>query len=141
MNSIRERILRTLHERLTAALAPVPVLRQPTTPLSRDTGPALLLIVEGESVSERSNRLADRVLTVRLVAVARGAQALNAADLLMVASHQALLADPGLGGLALGLRDLDCEWESDDADTGAAAIPARYEVRYRTLVHDLRLIH
>jgi len=141
MNSIRERILRTLHQRLTAALAPVEVLRQHPTPLSRDTGSVLLLIVEGESIGERSNRLVDRVLTLRLVAGARGAQTFDAADLLLVAAHQALLADPGLGGLALGLRELDCEWDSDDADTGTVAMPARYEVRYRTLVNDLRLIN
>jgi len=139
MNSIRERILRTLHQRLTAALAPVEVLRQQPTPLSRDTDSVLLLIVEGESISERSNRMADRTLNLRLVAVARGAQAFDAADLLLVAAHQALLADPGLGGLALGLRELDCDWEHDDTDTGVATMPARYEVRYRTLVNDLRL--
>jgi len=138
MNSLRERILRTLHERLTLALAPVAVLRQPATPLPREAGPTLLLIVEGEGIGERVNRLADRVLTLRLVAVARGAQAFDAADLLLVNAHQALLADPSLGGLTQAVREVDCEWESDDADAGAAAMPARYEIRYRTRVNDLR---
>ena len=137
MNSVRERLLRLLIDRLTAALAPAPVLRQPATPLPREAGPALLVFVEGDALTAHANRLVDRALTVRLVALARGTDAFDAADRLIVAAHAAVLADPNLGGLALAVREIDCEWEADDADDGAVALPARYEIRYRTHALDL----
>lgn len=137
MNSVRERLLRILIDRLRAALAPAPVLRQPATPLPREAGPALLVFVEGDALTAHANRLVDRALTVRLVALARGADAFDAADRLIVAAHAAVLADPNLGGLAIAVREIDCEWEADDADDGAVALPARYEIRYRTHALDL----
>jgi hypothetical protein len=137
MNSVRERLLRTLVDRLTAALAPAPVLRQPATPLPREAGPALLVFVEGDALIAHANRLTDRALTVRLVALARGMDAFDAADRLIVAAHAAVLADPNLGGLALAVRELDADWDADDLDAGTVTLPARYEIRYRTALTDL----
>ena len=76
-------------------------------------------------------------LIVRLAVVARGADAFDVADQALVAAHAAMLADPNLGGLAIAVREIDCEWEFDDADAGAATLPARYEIRYRTHAIDL----
>lgn len=137
MNSVRERLLRLLIDRLRAALAPAPVLRQPATPLPREAGSALLVFVEGDALTAHANRLVDRSLTVRLVALARGADAFDAADRLIVAAHAAVLADPNLGGLALAVRELDADWDADDLDAGTVTLPARYEIRYRTLASDL----
>jgi hypothetical protein len=137
MNSIRERILRELVTRCAATVAPAPLLRFPTIPVTREASPALLLFVEGDTITTHANALVDRQLTVRLVALARGDDAFDTADRLVVAAHAALMADTNLGGLALGLREIDCEWDAEDADAGAAAIPARYEIRYRTLAADL----
>ncbi|MCJ9707544.1 hypothetical protein LWS69_00665 [Bordetella hinzii] len=137
MSSIRERILRELVTRCAAAVAPAPLLRFPTIPVTREASPVLLLFVEGDTVTAHANALVDRQLIVRLVALARGDGAFDTADRLVVAAHAALMADTNLGGLALGLREIDCEWEAEDADGGAAAIPARYEIRYRTLAADL----
>jgi hypothetical protein len=47
------------------------------------------------------------------------------------------MANANLGGLALGVREQECEWEVEDADAVAAAIPARYAISYRTLARDL----
>ncbi len=137
MNSIRELILRELVTRCAAAVAPAPLLRFPTIPVTREASPALLLFVEGDTITAHANALVDRQLIVRLVALARGDDAFDTADRLVVAAHAALMADTNLGGLALGLREIDCEWEAEDADAGAAATPARYEIRYRTLAADL----
>ena len=137
MNSVRERLLRILVDRLRAALAPAPVLRQPATPLPREADPALLVFVEGDALTAHANRLLDRSLTVRLVALARGADAFDAADRLVVAAHAAVLADPNLGGLALTVRELDADWDVDDLDVGTVMLPARYEIRYRTTLTDL----
>lgn len=137
MNSIRERILREVVVRLTAGVAPTPVLRFSTVPVAREASSALLLFAEGDSITAHANNLVDRLLMLRLVAVARGDDAFNQADLAVVAAHAALMSDTNLGGLALALREVDCEWDPEDADAGAVALPARYEIRYRTHALDL----
>lgn len=137
MNSVRERIVREVIERLSSAIAPVAVLRMPVVPLTREGSPALLLMLEGDSITARANHLVDRLVIVRLAVVARGANAFDVADQLLVAAHAALLAESNLGGLAIAVREIDCEWEFDDADAGAVAMPARYEIRYRTQAQDL----
>lgn len=137
MPSIRERLLRAVVTRLSAAIAPIPVLRQPTVPLTREASPALLLSPEGDQITARANHLVDRLLVVRLAVVARGADAFEVADQLLVAAHAALLADPNLGGLCIAVREIDAGWEAEDADAGAVLLPARYEIRYRTHAIDL----
>jgi len=76
-------------------------------------------------------------LVIRLTALARGDNAAQVADALLVAAHLALFSDANVTGLALGLKELDCEWDSEDADDGVVAIPARYQITYRTLAADL----
>lgn len=137
MTSVRERILREIVARLTTAISPMAVHRQSALPVTRESSPALLLFVEGDAITAHANHLADRTLSVRLVVVARGSDAFDVVDAAMVAAHAALLADPNLGGLAIAIREVDCEWEIDDADAGAVALPARYDIRYRTHATDL----
>ena len=93
MNSIRERILREVVARLTAGVAPTPVVRFPTVPVTREASPALLLFAEGDSISAHANNLVDRLLMVRLVAVARGDHAFDQADLAVVAADAHALID------------------------------------------------
>lgn len=137
MNSVRERLLRAVIARLSSAVAPMAVLRMPAVPVTREASPALLLFVEGDRITAHANHLVDRQLVVRLAVVARGADAFDVADRALVAAHAALLADPNLGGLAIVVREIDCDWEFDDADAGAVLLPARYEIRYRTHPLDL----
>ena len=106
-------------------------------PLPREASPGLLLFIEGDQVLAQANDRLDRALTLRLVALAREGDAFDVADALIVAAHGALMAEPSLGGLALGVREIDCEWDTEDADSQALAVPARYEIRYRTLASDL----
>lgn len=135
--SLRERLVQAVVARLDAAIAPTPVHRQPTEPIPREASPALLLFIEGDQVLAHANDRVDRALTLRLVALARGDDAFDVADQLIVAAHGALMADPSITGLSLGMQELDCEWDAEDADAGALAVPARYEIRYRTRVHDI----
>lgn len=137
MNSVRERVLREVVARLSAALAATPVLRMPAVPIPRETSPALLLFVDGDSITAHSNHLLDRLLIIRLVVVARGADAFDVADRVLVVAHATLLGDSNLGGLTLAVREIDCEWEFDDTDAGVVALPARFEIRYRTHAMDL----
>ena len=141
-NSIRERILLAV---LDAVRAPVETLgatlhRSPTVAISREQCPALVVFPESDAITERANDRVTRVLTVRLVALARAVPPAipeTEADRLLAAAHAALLADRNLGGLALGIRELECEWDVEDADAVAASTPARYAITYRTLAQDL----
>lgn len=140
--SIREQILQALITTLApvAATQGATLLRSPVHGVPREASPALLLFPESDTIVERPNDRVERQLIVRLVALARetGAGSPEAlADQMLVAAHAALFADANLGGLALGLRELDCEWDVEDADAAAAAMPARYQITYRTLATDL----
>lgn len=65
MNSVRERVLREVVARLSSAIAPVPVLRMPAVPVPREASPALLLFVDGDSITAHANHLVDRLLINR----------------------------------------------------------------------------
>lgn len=141
-NSIREQILVAV---LAAVRPQVEALgatlhRSPTVAISREQCPALVVFPESESITERSNDRVTRELTVRIVALARAVPPAipeTEADRLLTAAHAALMADGTLGGLALGIREQECEWEVEDADAVAVALPTRYRITYRTLANDL----
>ena len=141
-HSIREQILLAV---LDAVRTPVETLgatlhRSPTVANSREQCPALVVFPESEQITERANDRVTRELTVRIVALARSVPPAipeTEADRLLTAAHAAMLADRNLGGLCLGIREQDCEWEVEDADSVAASIPARYAITYRTLDTDL----
>lgn len=141
MQSLREQLIQAVVARLTpvAAVQGATLRRQPTVPTDRAHSPALLVYPEAETV-RRVNERCERELTLRLVSVSfgTGTEAPEPiADRLLTAAHLALFADVTLGGLALGLKELDCDWQQDDADMEATAIPARYQLTYRTLVSDI----
>ena len=140
MNSVRENLIAEVMKRITSALSGVAVIRQPTVPVGRGDGNALLVFVDRDVVSHRSNCFADRELTLRLVSVVRGNRLFADADRQAVRAHAALMSDPTLGGLAISVRESDSEWNPDDADYGALSLPAVYEIRYRTLINDISKI-
>lgn len=143
-NSIREQLLLALLAAVRPAVTALGAAlhRSPTVALTREQCPALVVFPESEAITERANDRVTRELVVRLVALARVVPPVapeTAADQLLTAAHAALLADGNLGGLALGIHELECEWEVEDADAVAAAIPARYRITYRTLARDLAI--
>lgn len=141
-SSIRERLLQSV----MAVLQPVAqangaaLIRSPPVGIPREQSPALLVFPESDGIASRPNDRVERHLVLRLTALARdqgNESAFLIADRLLVAAHAALFAQPNFDGLALGLMELECEWDSEDADAVAAAIPARYQVTYRTLANDI----
>ena len=144
MNSIRERCLQAVAGLLlpVAQTLGATFHRSPTTGISREQSPALLIFPESEALTQRANDRVERQLVVRVVALARETNDERPeaiADQLLVAAHAALFANFNLGGLCLGIKELDCEWDVEDADATAALIPARYQITYRTLVADLAI--
>jgi hypothetical protein len=141
-SSIRERLL----QGVMTVLAPVALaqgallIRSPPVGVTREQSPALLFFPESDNIVARPNDRVERHLVIRLTALARdqgGLPAHDIADQLLVAAHAALFAQANFGGLVLGLQELECEWDAEDADATAIAIPARYQISYRTLVSDL----
>jgi hypothetical protein len=75
---------------------------------------------------------------VRLVALARDpVDGFAVADDLVCRAHAALMNDPTLGELSLGIAEMEADWQAEDADIEAVAIPATYRITYRTFVTDL----
>ena len=143
-NSIREQLLQAVTRLLlpVAAAEGAVVLRSPVSGVPREQSPALLLFPESDTITQHVNDRVERQLIVRMVALARenaGLAPALLADRLLVAAHAALFAQANLGGLCLGIKELDCEWDVEDADAIAAAIPARYQITYRTFATDLSL--
>lgn len=142
--SIREQLLLAV----MAAVRPVvtglgaTLHRSPTVAITRDQCPALVVFPESEAITERANDRVTRELTLRVVALARTVPPTapeTVADFLLTAAHAALFADVSFGGLALGIREQECEWGVEDADAVAVALPARYRITYRTLAQDLSI--
>lgn len=142
--SIREQLLLAVMERLrpVAEQRGATLHRSPTEAITREHCPALVVFPEKDAITTRANDRVTRELIIRVVALARAVPPTSPeteADRLLTAAHAALFADVNFGGLALGLKELECEWEVEDADAVAAAIPARYCITYRTLAANLSI--
>ena len=138
MNSRRELLIRAVMGCCQTAVAPASVLRQPTTAIARDQTPALILVIVSDAPVKRSNDRMERELVIRLTGYARDpTDGYAVADELLCKAHLALLAETTLGGLALSLAEMEADYQADDADVEAIAIPAFYRITYRTLVSDI----
>lgn len=138
MISRRELLIRAVMGCCQAAVTPATVLRQPTTTIARDQTPALVLAIVSDAPVKRSNDRMERELVVRLTSYVRDpADGYAVADDLLCKAHLALLADNTLGGLALSLAEMEADYQAEDADVEAIAIPAIYRITYRTLVSDI----
>lgn len=138
MISRREAIVRAIVARVATAIAPIAVLRQPTYAIPREKTPAVALTVESDAPVKRANDRMERELVVRLTALARDlVDGFAVADDLICRAHAALMQDVTLSGLALGIAEMEADWQAEDADVTAAAIPATYRITYRTLVSDI----
>jgi len=136
--SRREQIIREVMARLQAAVAPTNVLRQPTAAIPRERTPALILTVMSDTPARRSNDRMEHELMLQCIGHARDpTDGFAVADDLLCRAHLALMADAALGGLALSLAEMEADYQVEDADVEAIAIPAIYRITYRTLVSDI----
>jgi hypothetical protein len=136
--SRREQIIRNVITRCQDAISPTGVLRQPTIAIPREQTPVLVVAVLSDAPVTRSNDRMERELVLRILAHARDpTDGYAVADDLLCRAHLALLADSTLGGLALSLSEMEVDYQMEDADVEAIAIPAIYRITYRTLVSDI----
>ena len=139
--SIREQLLQAVITTLSpiATTMGAILFRSPVIAILRNQTPAIVVFPE-EETSTVENTLTKRTLIIRVVALAREVGANDGeivADQLITASHAALMASKNLGGLCLKIRELGTEWDIEDADARAVAIPAKYAIEYRTHINDL----
>lgn len=138
MISRREQLIRAVIDVCAAAVAPTRVLRQPVIAIPREQTPTLVVSVTSDAPLRRANDRMERELELRLVAFARDpTDGYLVSDDLLCKAHLALLADPTLSGLALAIDEQEADYQSEDADVDAVAIPATYRITYRTLVSDI----
>lgn len=138
MISRRELLIRAVMGCCQAAVTPATVLRQPATAIARDQTPAVVLAIVSDAPVKRCNDRMERELVLRILAHARDpTDGYAVADDLLCKAHLALLADTTLGGLALSLAEMEADYQAEDADVEAIAIPAIYRITYRTLVSDI----
>ncbi len=138
MISRRELLIRAVMNCCQAAVSPASALRQPTTAIAREQTPALVLGIVSDAPVKRSNDRMERELVIRLTGYARDpTDGYAVADELLCKAHLALLMDATLGGLALSLAEMEADYQAEDADVDAIAIPALYRITYRTLVSDI----
>jgi len=136
--SRRELLIRSVMGCCQTAVTPATVLRQPTTAIARDQTPVLVMAIVSDAPVKRSNDRMERELVVRLTSYVRDpTDGFAVADDLLCKAHLALLVDPTLGGLALSLTEMEADYQAEDADVEAIAIPAIYRITYRTLVSDI----
>ena len=138
--SVREQLLQAVIATLTpvAKSMGATCFRSPVIALLRNQTPAVVVFPEEETCAA-DNTLSRRTLTIRVVPLARevgGNDGEIVADQLLTACHGALMASKNLGGLCLKIREVGIEWDIEDADARAVAIPARYSIEYRTQVND-----
>ena len=138
MISRREQLIRAVIDVCAVAVAPTRVLRQPVIAITREQTPVLVVSVTSDAPLRRANDRMERELALRLVAYARDpSDGYIVSDGLLCKAHLALLADPTLSGLALAIDEQEADYQADDADVDAVAIPAIYRITYRTLVSDI----
>lgn len=138
MISRREQLIRAVMVVCAAAIAPARVLRQPVVAIPREQTPALVVSVTSDTPLRRANDRMERELVLRLVAYARDpTDGYAVADDLLCKAHLALLTESTLGGLALSISEQETDYQIEDADVDAVAIPATYRITYRTLVSDI----
>ena len=138
--SVREQLLQAVF----ATLSPVAknmgatCFRSPATALLRNQTPAVVVFPEEETCVVE-NTVSKRTLTIRVVPLAREVSSNDGeivADQLLTACHAALVTSKNLGGLCQKIREIGIEWDIEDADARAVAIPARYSIEYRTQAND-----
>jgi len=138
MISVRERIIRDVFSRCQFAVTPVSVLRQPVAPVSREQTPTLIVTVVSDAPVKRFNAFMEREIVLRVTAYARDTtDGYLVADDLLCKAHLALFADASLGGLTLSLTEAEADYQAEDADVEAIAIPVIYRITYRTFVADI----
>ncbi|WP_157314565.1 hypothetical protein [Chitinibacter sp. GC72] len=142
MPSIREQWLAIVLDRVRQTLPGRSIFRAPIPAPSREQLPLILLEPQGETVSQCDGEQVERTLTLTVQVLTRGDDATQLADALQVDLHRALMT---VGTVPMGqtlptpvlLRELESDWETEDADLLAVRLTTRYQLIYRSHSQDI----
>jgi|GEM_PF-6244776 hypothetical protein len=109
------------------------VYRSRTDPFTRAQVPAVNLISVGGPIDQPVIPKLQWKKTVHVQIFVRASPAPDTvADAIKVAANAALMADMGLGGLALQIIPVAEHIQLSDADTESCVLTLEYEIEYRT---------
>jgi len=141
--TVGELIVEKVTEILTTALASdpvVPVFNQRVRPFETSELPAVNVkcgkeIVTYAGVQKRTSPVANREFHVYVRMEAPGDP--PALDPIRARVVRALMADRSLGGLAIGIGEVESEWEYEaGSDDVFGVLQTDYEIRYTTTADD-----
>ena len=131
---------------IQAALTVPPMVSVPAAQVYRDLDRALAADVPAALVVESGDEsppdlavlgIAYRTLTVRVIALAKGASPATVADAPLLEAYARILADRTLGGLAVDITEGETQRQTNVMETGVAAVAKHYQVLYRTAATSL----
>jgi hypothetical protein len=141
--TVGEQIVEALVEILTTALSSataVPVFNQRVRPFETSELPAVNVKCGKEVVTyagemRRTSPVANRELHVYVRIEAPGDP--PALDPIRARCVKAIMADRSLGGLAIGIGEVESEWEYEaGSDAVFGVVQTDYEIRYTTAAND-----
>jgi len=136
MSSKREAIIAELAAAL-GEIEGVTVARRQVTPLERTAVPVILLQPLDETIVERKNNQAVRVMRLEVGVVTRGSTADTDADAWCVQAHAKMAGSNNAAG-ALSIVEQGTRWQLEDADGILACLVSTiYAVTYRTHIDRL----
>lgn len=138
MTTLREQITARVVTVLTGATpAGANVFRSRETSITRDLTPAITVMPEGE-VDSRMGAQTDRhEFTLGLEIFVRGDPWDAIADPTAEAAHRVMTTDPQIKALAVDVRKVGTEYQSQEADRTAGVLSARYVITYLSRADDL----
>jgi hypothetical protein len=141
--TVGEQIIEKVAATLTAALASSPVVsvfNQRVRPFETSELPAVNVKCGKEAVTyagtqKRTSQLANRELHIYVRIEVDGDP--PPLDPIRVRVIKALMADRSLGGLAIGIGEVESEWEYEaGSDAVFGVLQTDYEIRYTTAAND-----
>ena len=138
--SLREQIMARCVVALTGATgAGVHVSRSREISIVRAEAPAIVVMPAGEQ-DQRIGQGSDRhEFGVTLAIFVRGDPWDQLADAVAVDAHRVLCADSVLLGLAMDIRKISTDYESEEADRTAGTLAAHYRFTYLTRAGDIAI--
>lgn len=139
MTSRREQILAYVASALTGTVqVGSRIYRSRTEAFARDEAPAIVIEPAGDRAQTYSTCRLDWTLNVLVAIYVRGNIPDQLADPIAVDVHSRLMADRGLGGLAIDIVPTDVDYQRDKADLTSLWQVNSYQVRYRTADNSLQ---
>ena len=138
MTTLREQITARVTAVLTNATpAGANVFRSRENSITRAMVPAITVMPDNEQDTRAGSFTDKHELTLAIEIFTRGDPWDQQADATAEAAHKVLVSDPTIAALAVDVRKLSTDYESQEADRTAGTLSARYLITYFSKSSDL----